>query len=176
MKPQILGLALLLSACSAVVPSGIAKLYQLTPLESDPADLAVALDLPESVRIKPGTAQISFNAKRSDTGQSSDGAYELEHRQDANGLTILAVAQEDQAPLRAQQAMIRDWEAENEEATSGSISVGFEGCKATEDLDLQDEVSVLLRTQEDGRFFHLIRDAPLSDVLQVFELEKIEDC
>lgn len=177
MKPYLPFIILTLSACSSVVPSGIARLYQASPLESDPADMAVALDLPDDVAVKPGTAKISFFAERTDTGANSEGVYPLQQRIDpTTGFSVLSVRGEDQAALRTQQVMIREWQRENEDATKGGISVAFEGCRTGLSIDATAPVSVLLRTEADGRFFALVKDAPLKEVLQVLDMNEVEPC
>lgn len=174
--PLLLLAALALSGCSSIVPSSVARLYQVSPLEADPADLAVALDLPETVQVRPGSAKISFSARRSDTGQTSDGVYTLRMRKGTAGQSVFDMAAADIPTLRRQQALIRGWEEEDGDATSGSVSVTFEGCRIGTGPTPDDTVSVLLRTQADGSFFPLVRDATITDALNVLKLDAIERC
>lgn len=177
MKPLLCLSLIFLSACSSVVPSAVARLYQLTPLEADPADLAVALELPDGVQVRPGTAKIIFDARRTDIGETSKETYDLRTQTDlTSGLTVLAVDPDDYDALRAQQGLISDWEAANDEATEGSISVGFEGCKTGPGPAEDAMVSVLIRTERDGRFFALVKDATLAEVLQVLDLSEVKPC
>jgi hypothetical protein len=69
---RLLSLALL-SACTSLVPSGVARLSGLSPLDADPAQFAVALVLPEGLSLAPGSARLSISATRDARGYRRDG-------------------------------------------------------------------------------------------------------
>ncbi|PTX57991.1 hypothetical protein C8N43_2666 [Litoreibacter ponti] len=177
MKHIVLSLAVFaLTGCSALVPSAVARLYQVSPLEADPADLAVALVLPDTLDVKSRSAKITFVAERADTGETSNGVYTLRVRSGDGGQTVFDIADADRDDLRRQQTLIRGWKQTSGDATSGSVSVTFEGCSVGAGPSQDDTVSVLLRTQADGDFFTLVRNASVADALDVLELTTIDPC
>ena len=170
-------LILLLGACTSVVPSALARLNQLSPLESDPADIAVALDLPDRLDIKPGTATIGFRAERKDIGEVSTGTYVLRQREDKEtGLVIFDIEDADQRDMRAQQSLVRLWKEKAPRQTSGSVSVAFQGCAIGTGPADEAEVSILMRTEQGGEFFPLVRGASMKDVLNILEVTEIDPC
>ena len=61
----------MMAGCSALVPSGVARLSAISPLEADPDAIAVALVLPEGVDLVPGSARLAIEAVREDTGEAA---------------------------------------------------------------------------------------------------------
>jgi hypothetical protein len=166
-----------LGACTALVPSGVARLYQFSPMEAEPKDIAVALRLPASVDILDDSARIEIMASRIDTDESSSELYILRRRSDTSGdLVIFDIDTADRGRMRDQQALIRDWEAENEKATSGAIGVTFTGCAVGTGPTATDRVSILMRTSAEGTFFPLVRNATVQQALDVLDLDVLEPC
>ena len=53
----------LLSACMSVPPSSYGKLVRLSPLETDPKDIRVAVLAPEDLMMRPGDAVLDVYFK-----------------------------------------------------------------------------------------------------------------
>lgn len=167
---------LLLAGCGSVVPTTLARLSALSPLEADPADIAVSLQLPAGLGVKPGSAKISVQAERSDTNESFSEGFVLARSTGSDGSTVYQVAASDHARFKALQDKAQSWEAENSKATSGSLSVGLEGCTIGPGPSDDATLSVSIRTEADGTFLPLIRDAALDKVLDKTEAAQMGPC
>lgn len=175
MRHLILAIAFL-SGCSSVVPSGIARLAAVSPLEADPADIAVSLDLPDGIAITDGSAQLTLMAKRQDTDQTSDEVYVLAKGVGSDGSEIFSISSDDIARFRTQQSEIRDWETTHPDDTNGSMGVTLEGCLTGNGPDDAATVSINIRTSAAGRFFPLVKNAPVAEVLQTGAFEPLQPC
>ncbi len=170
-------IALLFAAgCSNVVPSAVARLYALSPMEADPSDIAVALDLPDGIGVRPQSAKLTLTATRTDTDQTSAGTYIFSASPGSDGSTVYAVADSDFERLRAQQSLIRGWKEVADDATSGSLSVGLEGCAIGAGPTPDAVISINMRTAQDGAFFPLIRNAPITEVLDLADEDALKQC
>ncbi|NJS38150.1 MAG: hypothetical protein HC783_03115 [Rhodobacteraceae bacterium] len=79
MKPFLpYAVALLATACSAVVPSTAARLATMDPLTADPAALELVILLPPGLSIVPGSARLAFGATRG--AETLSGNFALEDR------------------------------------------------------------------------------------------------
>ena len=163
--------ALILCACSSVVPSTALRLSGLSPTTADPADFAVDLMLPEGIDIQPGTARLIFAVARTDTGQAQSGSFVLEREG-----TVFRIAVDDVDRLRDLQATARQWDAENDAATSGSLSISLSPCRIGDGPERDARVSVGLRLAQEGAFLPLIRNGPLSAVASEDEIREMPLC
>ncbi len=175
MRHLILAVAFL-SGCTSVVPTGIARLSAVSPMEADPADIAVALSLPTGIGVTTNSANLNLMASRTDTDQSTAETYVLASMMGSDGSTIYAVAPADYARLRDQQALIRQWKGENSKATSGSLGVTLEPCTTGAGPTPDATVTIKIRTSSDGQFFPILRNAPVTDVLQQGNFRPIQSC
>ena len=175
MKLVLIALALT-AGCSSVVPSTIARLNAISPMEADPQDIAIALDLPDTVGITQGSAQMLMTATRRDTEQTSSETYILATMHGSDGSTIYAIAEADFGRIRAQQTLIQQWKEEAGRATSGSVGVNLKGCSIGDGPDEDDVMSIRIRTDTDGPFFPLVRDTPVKKVLEFTEIGALEPC
>lgn len=176
---RVIFLALMLGACASIVPSGVAKLSQIDPLTADPEAIIVALTLPDGLNVTRTVPMLQVQMRRADTGAVSQGSYALRAdtvppdadenlppRPRAGRLLLFRIAPDDVARLRAQQRIMRAWEAGAPEATSGSLSVEITGCVDGEVPPRDARVSVYLDTGQGAGFFPLVRRAPLSAILR----------
>lgn len=162
----------LLVACSSVNPVTMLRVSQLSPLDADPAVLAIRLDLPAGINVPQGSAEIAFFSNREDTGEAIEESFVLEVQ---NGSTY-RIAQADLERLRAAQATIKTWEAEAPEANTGGISVGVGACIIGDGPAPDARASVRVQLDDSGTFFPLISNAPLSAVLGDEELGELPQC
>lgn len=168
--------ALGLAGCSSLVAAGMARLAGLSPLTSDPEGFVVAIDLPDGIAIPPGAARITFQAARSDTGQTSQGSYALqEGRTDAADVTY-RIAPADLDRFRTQQALIAGWEDEDPDATTGSFSVRLTACATGAGPAPDATVSVAMKLAEDQPFFPVVRNAPLAEIADAAAQDQLTPC
>ena len=167
-------LALLLSGCTSIVPTTVMRLNALDPLTVDPADLAVAITMPDGLDVIPGSATVTFAVSRSDTGETHDGVLVLKRQNDEQ--TVFSVAPGDYATMRAFQETARQWEDENDGATEGSIGVGLLPCKRGNGPGDDARVSVAIRMAQDGAFLPLVRNGPISAVAEPEEIRDMDVC
>ena len=166
--------ALMLSACTSIVPSTIMQLNGLSPTTADPAGFEIAVDLPDGLDIRPGTARLTFAVARSDTGAAQTGTFVLERRE--GSVTSFRVAPDDLSALRALQATARAWKAENPNATSGSLGLNVSPCKRGAGPANDARVSVAIRMEQDGAFLPLVRNGPISAVAEPDQIRDMGAC
>lgn len=164
------------TACSYVNTSTLARLTTLSPLEADPADFTVFISLPNDINLVPGSAKLTLQADRADTGEAFAETYILDEKRSEVGDQIYRIAPEDIPDLRTNQALARAWEAEAPEATSGTLSFTLEACKTVDTPDLNGVIQVDLSIAEDGPRMPLISDLPLSLYETQAERGKIRPC
>lgn len=164
-----------LMGCASVVPGTAARLASLSPLETDPGDIQVALGLPEQAGIVPGSAKLILTATRSDTGEISEGTYTLDTFDTAadpalanlnapGGVIGLRITPQDQVALRAQQATVRLWEAEAPDATQGSLGITLGPCQTGPNPG--QAASIWVRTGPQAPFRTLVRRGPLENYVE----------
>ncbi|MDX8346734.1 hypothetical protein SLH49_01935 [Cognatiyoonia sp. IB215446] len=164
-------LLILLAGCTSVVPTTAMRLNNLSPTTADPADVAVALTLPEGIDVQPGSAILAFAVTRSDLDQTAEGTFTLVREGD-----IYAISPSDHATLRALQATARQWDAENANATEGSLAITLAPCLQGAGPSDDARVNVGIRLAQDGDFLPLVRNGHLSAVTSVEQLGDIPQC
>lgn len=170
----VLAFTLAVAGCGSVVPSTVARLAGLSPLDADPAGFEVGLVLPDGVGIMPNSATLGFEARRSDTGESRSETFVLE-RIDGD-VPRWRVAREDLPAMRAFQAQAGAWEAEDPVASSGSISAWLMPCTQGDGPAPDADVSILLRLGEGAPLLPLVRNAPLADFSDAEDIAALPAC
>ncbi|MGL4319924.1 MAG: hypothetical protein ACRCS3_03605 [Paracoccaceae bacterium] len=172
-----------LASCGAVVPSTVAMLSRLDPLTADPGAIEVALILPPGIAIAPGSANLSLTATRGD--QTVDEAFaltptplRLEGYDMPEGATsqLFRIADSDLARMRAVQARIGAWKAEDPSGTNGSFAVSAGGCGLDQGPAPDATATILIRTAKDGPLLPLVRDAGLRALLGPELFDAITPC
>ena len=181
MKPFLpFALALLATACSAVVPSTAARLATMDPLTADPAALELVILLPPGLAVVPGSARLAFGATRG--AETRSGSFALEDRPLPAGITpptgatplALALTAADADRMRALQADIAEWKREG--GAKGSLGLGLGGCAIGVGPAHDAVGTVLIRLVDGGPFLPLIREGKLADLLGPEVLAAIEPC
>lgn len=169
MKPIVLALtaALALQACTSVVMSTAAMLNATSPMEADPAGFEIAIDMPDGVFVPTGGATMGLTNAHSKLGETYDETYALQQRSSQDGQTLFRIHPDDLDDIRAFQARAVTWETEDPEASTGSFSVSVSFCKIGEGPAPDDRFSVSIRTETDGMFLPLIRNAKVADALNL---------
>jgi hypothetical protein len=165
-----------LAGCSSLVAAGVARLAGLSPLTADPQGFVVAIDLPPGIAIPPGSAQILFQAARTDTGEASSHSYLLEESRTETGAVSYRIATPDLDRFRTQQTLIAGWEDAAPDQTTGSFSVSLAPCTTGAGPASDATVSVTLKLAEDQAFFPILRDAPLDQITQAGVGVEIAPC
>ena len=173
MRPFVL-VTLILTACSNVVPSTVMQLDALSPIEADPADVVVAINLPEGLEIAPNSARLMLAIQRSDSGEAKEGIFVLERVPAQQA--VLRIAPEDRDSLRDLQTTARQWKLENDEASNGSLSVTLSPCRVGNGPAADARASLAIRLTEDGPFLPLIRNGPVSAVVKPEQLRDMGPC
>ncbi|MEC3861783.1 hypothetical protein VK792_10845 [Mesobacterium sp. TK19101] len=144
MKTHVLAACTLLAGCGYFDSDTIERLTNVSPLEADPGQYEVVVTLPEGLDIPRGGAVLNVTAQRPDTHASSSGRYVLQRRETTEGALLFRVAPGDLPQLKAQQALIRDWEAETGGATTGTFGVDVDACRKGDGPDLNGLMSISL--------------------------------
>ena len=181
-RPLALLPILALAACGYVVPSTAARLATLDPLTADPAALSVAVVLPAGLRAQPGTALLTIESVRRDTGETrtlpmvlmETGLANVPVPAGATG-TAYRLSTADVVRLRALQAEVTGWKAAGVD-TGGSLGLGIGGCGVGEGPAPDAVGSAYIRTQTGAAFLPVIREAGLRDLLGPALFDAIGPC
>lgn len=157
-----------------MVVETVAELERLSPLEADPGQIAVAIDLPDGFAIHPDSAIMSMSVAQKNLGQSRAEEFVLE--QTGAVWTVFRVAQADFERLAEIQDLARSWETEDPKATKGSFSVGALPCVKNSDADRSETFSISIQLATDAPFKPLVRNAKVSSILNRFELKELPVC
>lgn len=170
MKDVLLAATILLGACSTVVPGTVLKLSEVDPLTADPADIALQVEVPDSLGLLPEAGTLALSAQfRDDTVKA--GQFPIEQVGD-----VLQIAPASHAALRALQAEIAVWETADPDGTDGSLGVDLEPCLRAPRVPADATVSVGIRLEADGAFLPLLRDAPLAEALETATFDDMPMC
>lgn len=151
--------ALTCVGCSSVNPFAMARLAQLNPMTTDPADFAARLHLPDGLQIPPDGATLVVQAERSDIGAQREARYAF-----VSDGEIWTLSDRDAADLRAVQTMVQAWKAEAPDATTGSITLQLTGCAVGAGPAPNAPVSADLSLDGGRSFVPLIKGLTAADV------------
>ncbi|WP_412565113.1 hypothetical protein [Thalassobius sp. MITS945101] len=158
MKPTFPAL-LFLTACGSINPLTAARLSQLDPLTSDPADLAAQVTLPPDIAIPTGGMEMYFGATRD--GQEKSATVQLDQHGD-----IWRLSPEDVIRLETLQREIGIWKAEDPDGTEGTLSISIAGCSLTGTPDPQGEIAVRLSFDGGAQFRPFLTGLTVADMMQ----------
>ncbi|WP_299685301.1 hypothetical protein [uncultured Tateyamaria sp.] len=170
MREIILACAICLGACDALVPSTLQMLQEFDPLSADPADIALRVELPDTVGILPGSGTLNLRAQHRD-GTEVGRSFAVAQVGD-----VLQVDPSERAELRQVQARIRTWEAADPNGTHGSLGVDLEPCRTGADVPDDATFSIGIRVVADGPFLPLVQKAPLTDLLDKQTVADMRRC
>lgn len=157
---------LALSGCSSVVVSTAAKLMSLDPLSADPTYITVIATMPDGIRPVPNSAKLMFTLLNEPENIDLEETFTLAQTSHAGGVTEFKIADTDINRIIQYQDRARALEKTQPDATSGSISVGIEGCIVGEGPKPDDTFSVSIRLSKDGVALPVIRNAKWSTLLK----------
>ncbi|OOG68278.1 hypothetical protein B0E45_18335 [Sinorhizobium sp. A49] len=178
-----------LAACAALNVGSLEKLSGIDPLRSDPAELRVALLVPEALSLRRGDATLGISWKADgsplDTRRfalqvqsGNAGAPDLTERM-RNGQTlyVLTPTSIDAERLRDMQEKIAATKG-GEAKGRGSLSVGFSGGCWTGAFpaDRKLTVDAWIRTRSDERYFQILSGLDVMDLLHQSGVKALPAC
>ena len=184
LKPATFALLFIssLAACSSVTPAGLLAASRLDPLTSDARDIAVAVGVPETVRLADGDAQfhLSFVTQRQTISEtvplrvrrSGDETQGLGNTDQT--LYIASFAPEDAVTISEAQSRIRAFKAAGEDG-KGRISIAvIGGCVTDARVDTL-PVSTWRRTDPSDDFVRLTREQDMLASLDQEDAQALKD-
>lgn len=157
-----------LSGCAAVSPAGLVAASRLDPLETPPERIAIAISVPDEIRLKTGDATLAL-AFAADDGRPAAQVSETISLVIARGtgsdgptaragqtVYIATIAPDDAARLTAAQTRITALHDSGIEG-AGSLSVGVSGGCHVGGVPDTLPVGTWLRTDPEGAFLPLTR-------------------
>jgi hypothetical protein len=168
--------ALTASACGSVTPAGLVAASHLDPVNTPPSQIAVAVGVPETLRLADGDAEFSI-AFRSGSGASTIRLQEVVPlrlseagtegpRPNAPDETVYIArfAPEDAARIAAVQQDIRELRATGRDG-DGSLSIAVVGGCFVDTPPAAIAVSTWLRTDASDGFVQLTRRQNIAQVV-----------
>ncbi|MGL4489248.1 MAG: hypothetical protein ACRCU5_07380 [Rhizobiaceae bacterium] len=178
-----------LYACASVSPIALAKLAAIDPLSADPAQIAVAARLPQSLKLRTGDLVMVVKTDITEGPGEIDETFYLEVKDAAAGdagvimpetnerLQTAEVARQDIERLRATQAKARALRATGDGKGKGSLSVAAKGGCKTADLNDQPLVmNLYMQIETNGEWFPVVNALNLRQALGEEMLAKLPPC
>ena len=161
----------LLIGCGSVTPAGLIAAARLDPIETPPSDIAIAISVPEILRLNDGDAMLFLGFAPDDAdpiGATVPLTISTEpgpQTPDAGeAIYVFAFSVPDAAELSAIQAQIRALKAEDTAGT-GTLSVQINGGCLTDDLPERLQVATWIRTSPTQAFVSLTRQTDFLEAL-----------
>ncbi|MEZ5557112.1 MAG: hypothetical protein R3E86_00985 [Pseudomonadales bacterium] len=159
------GLIVCLSGCASLSPAGLIAAARLDPLETDPADLAVAAVVPLELRLRDGDVTLLFSYAPSGDDAAVDELFALRLVEPADPATlglnsnerayVADIAPEDRDRLRRAQATVRRYRAMGDDG-SGTLALDLRGACFVGPRPDRLPFRGFLRTNRDDRFVQLV--------------------
>ncbi len=167
MRTTIIGAFCALSACAPIAQT---SLDTWSPLETDPAVLRAAVDLPGGVGVPKDGAVLTFGAVRQDNGQAASQTFTLVQGQTAQGQLVFRLSDEDVAAYRTLQRQIGAWEAAAPDATDGTFSINVAACRMGDGPSDDAELSIFVDPGTGAGWVAVVEDAPIQDAIAMAQV------
>jgi hypothetical protein len=154
---------LCLAGCGSFDGAAVQKLTSLSPLDVNPGQYEVLVNLPEGLDIQPQGASLRIAAQRTDTRAVSEETYVLARADTSSGTSIYKIAPEDLPRLQAQQSLIREWESQGQ--SQGQFGFDVEGCTVDNGPDLDALMSVSVKDTADNSLIPVIQPTPIRNIM-----------
>ncbi|MEM6466987.1 MAG: hypothetical protein AAF679_10850 [Pseudomonadota bacterium] len=164
--------SLSLAGCTSLTPAGLIAASKLDPLNSDASDIAVAVSVPTTMRLKDGDAQFHLSFVTENTTISETVPLQLEpglpsdiSQSDSDqALYVASFTPQDAAKISATQARIKALKAAGQDG-DGTLSVAVTGgCLTKTPMDAI-PVSTWLRTDPQNSFVRLTKERDVLSTL-----------
>ena len=167
---------LLLAGCGSVVPRTAMMLNAMNPLATDPAALAVSVDLPPSLGIIEDSVTFGVEASNPDRGIRT-GQWVLFEDRDLENRPQYRFSDQDAKDLRDLQSELAVWEADDPDGTQGSFSVNVGICRDAPAETLADARGSLFISMDPNRPpMPLVRNGPINRLVDTDTLEALPPC
>lgn len=179
-----------LAGCLSTPPSTLVKLARLSPLESDPAQMRIAVRAPSSIRVRTGDIRLAmrFDGPSPETSLIAETQPLIEEqagpvpgiaddRADGTRLHVAELSPEDAQRIAAVQRRIKQLRADGVEGR-GSLSVTATGCAQSPVPDGPVLITTYLQTAVQEDFVILNRRVDLRTALisEGADLAQIPPC
>ena len=180
-------LAFTLAACGHVPLSSIPKLKGLDFMTMDVEDLRVAVEMPEGLRVRPGSAIINIGVNESAGEPALQERIVLQQvplaqnaRQSAglsSNAQIFRVAKADIPRLETMRETVRARRKVDPDGTKGSLTVTSGACRVAALPKGPLPVTTKLKTEPDGAYFVMTRNVDLRTLVPAERLQaEVPDC
>ncbi|WP_171208593.1 MULTISPECIES: hypothetical protein [unclassified Ruegeria] len=161
---------LLFIGCNSVVPGTVRQLTDVDPLTARPSDIALKLELPSALGVRPDSGRIELS------GHGADGSISKRfvlHEVDDG---VFLIADQDIERFQSVQQEISRMKMEDPEGTKGSLSLSFGPClNHPTDID-QERLTVAIRLSQEGEFLPLLVDVPARTVMNNVVSSELPEC
>lgn len=164
-----------LANCSTLNPVTLARLAMLDPLDADPGDFAILLDLPQGLGIPTGGAVLEMVLDNKATGERREGRFVFEQREVGPG-TVYRIAPPDLEAMRAFQATARAWKAQYGDEAEGSLSLGLSMCRTGAGPQKDATVSAQLSLDGGATFLPFMRATPVERLAEGVGVARLPTC
>lgn len=188
-KLLLLASCVALAGCASMAPSTAMHLVNFDPLRADPAEISVALLLPDSLLLHDNdvvlTLQQQDKARASTLKQSfllkviDAGSETVEGLQAKPGqrLQLAKASVTDVARLRNLQLAVQQQQSEHSHGNSGALTIGVQGGCATRALGKAPLLaSIFIRTDKSSRYYALYSDMDLRKTFGDAVIAKVPTC
>lgn len=180
---------LALAGCAHMAPSTAMHLVNFDPLRADPAEISVALLLPDSLllhdndvvltlqhqdKAQSSTLQQSFLLKVIDAGTNPIDGLQAKPGQ---RLQLAKASVADVSRLRTLQLAVQQQQSESSRGNSGALTIGVQGGCATRPLGNTPLLaSIFIRTDKSSRYYSLYTDMDLRKTFGNAVIAKVPAC
>lgn len=165
---------LFLLGCGSLNPLTLLELSRFSPLEADPADIAIRADLPPGLGVVPDSGRLVMEAANPARGWLAQESTPI--TMSGEDSLVFEIAPQHQDGFRTVQARIREWEAADSAGTEGSLSATFTFCRENAGPAADSTLSVEIRTRAGGAFLPLMSNVPLSALPEPMGIATLEPC
>ena len=172
-----IAVVLSLSACTSIVPSTALRLNALDPFTADPNDMAVALELPAGLALRPATTEMTFKAVHSPSGETVQRDYILDEQRTTDGAVIYTLSNTDIEDLNAMKESLLPWKETSDGNSTLFMGVTSKACRVPDvDVGPDPRVNVALRLEADGPLRPFLRDVTLLEYYEIDALAELPQC
>ena len=165
-----------LPACSYLNMTTANELRELDPMQSDPGQYHVTIDMPEDFGLRPGSAVLTMTGERADTGQTISGSFNLAQAETADGQTQLKIAQADLARFRGLQSEMKAWKEEIGDEAKGSFGFDMTPCRKVAVPQTDGDVSVQVVLEPGAAPLPLLQNVPVFRILDGRDPADLPQC
>lgn len=166
--------AAVLAGCGSVSPAGLIAASRLDPLETPPGDIAVAVSVPEALRLRDGDAVLHLGFVPDDPSVAdpvvatvplsvSEDRLGPREAQSGERIYVFGFSPTTAAQLKDVQTRIKALQADDIDG-EGTLSIGVEGGCLEGDLGDALPVATWLRTGPEAKFVTLTNATNLFDL------------